>query len=123
VDTSKLTLSLTGGGVVYQPLTRVRQGLFRFAVAALPRDLGNALTVDVAYSGVSLGTRTLPVGWDVWSANDPSVAAVGACNVGHGHRAGAGRTAPRADLALVVAAVAGVIARRRRRGGPRKQQA
>ena len=77
VDGSSLTLSLRGG-VVVQPLTQVRPGLWRFAVAGRPVDLASVITVDVAYAGVPLGAaRTLPVGYDAWSAADPSLGAAG----------------------------------------------
>jgi subtilisin family serine protease len=109
IDGSQLRLTLTGGGTVLAPLTQVRQGLFRFAVAALPRDLGGALVVDVTYAGVSLGERTLPVGWDTWSASDPSVGAVGACAATRGARA------PAAPIAALGACALAALARRRRR--------
>jgi subtilisin family serine protease len=106
IDGSKLAFSLAGGGITYQPITRVRQGLFRFALAGLPANLGETLTLDVTYAGMSLGQRVIPVGWDPWSAADPSVIAVGACSV---------RPEPRTRreaLAVVVALAAAASARR-----------
>lgn len=56
------------GGVVVQPLTKVRHGLFRFAVAGEKGAGGSALSVEVLYKGQSLGARELPIGTDVWTA-------------------------------------------------------
>lgn len=110
VDGSKLTLSLQGGKL-YQDRTRVRQGLFRFAVAGRPEDRGQSITVDVLYDGVSLGQRTLPVGWDVWSAEDPAaIATSGACSSA-GTRSG---SAPRGILPAALAGALALVRRRRR---------
>jgi subtilisin family serine protease len=117
IDGSKLAFSIQGGGAVYQALTQVKQGLFHFAVAGRPADLGATITLDVTYGGVSLGTRALPVGYDVWSATDTSMGAVGGCACmasGQG-----GRRTP-AALVLAALAVVAVAARgraRRRRCG------
>jgi subtilisin family serine protease len=113
IDGSKLALSVSGGGVVLQRITQVRQGLFRFALAGRPVDLGNEITIDVSYAGTSLGKRTLPVGWDNWSASDPEVTAVGACGVA---RAGAGADV-RGEIAVAGLAI---VALRRRRRRPRQ---
>src|SRR5205823_3307519 len=90
IDGSKLTLAVTGGAL-YQPLTKVRQGMWRFAVAGRPADAGHQLAVDVAYEGISLGARTIPVGTDAWTANDPANGAVGGactCEAGGARRGG-----------------------------------
>jgi hypothetical protein len=109
IDGSKLSFSLTGGGTTYQPVTRVGPGLFRFALAGRPQDLGSVITLDVAYGGSSLGQYAIPVGWDPWSATDPSVTAVGACAL----------TRPRASTSFgslgIAVALTAATARRRRR--------
>ena len=82
IDGSKLTLAPLQVGIVVEPLTEIRPGLYRFAVAARPEEVGGIVTVDVLYSGVSLGKRTLPVGLDYWRASDPTLTAVsGACSL------------------------------------------
>jgi subtilisin family serine protease len=122
IDGSRLSLlPLRGGGTVYQALTKVRPGLFRFAVAGRPADLGGTITVDVTYTDAmghtnSLGQRTLPVGDDVWLANDGTVGAVGGCAW-----SGAGPRGGPAALALAAFAAAAGAARgraRRRRARP-----
>jgi subtilisin family serine protease len=114
IDGTALALSLRGG-TVYQPMTRVRPGLWRFAVAGEPADLDSDLVVDVTYAGTSIGgARTLPVGYDKLSADDPSVGAVsGACTCEAAGRSGS--SGGPALLALAGAALAGGAARRRRR--------
>lgn len=110
IDGSKLTLSVTGGAL-YQPLVKVRQGMWRFAVAGRAGEAGGTLTVDVAYAGASLGARSLPIGDDAWTANDRSLDAVGgacACEA-------AGRSAGDRAAALCGLAALGLAVRRRRR--------
>ena len=114
VDGSELTLSLQGGAV-YQPLTRVRQGLWRFAVAGRPVDRGGPLVVDVTYGGGSLGQQTLPVGYDAWTAADPTIGATGACACTEAGSRVPGRWPGQAALALAVVAAVGVSRRRARR--------
>jgi subtilisin family serine protease len=110
IDGSKLSFSLARGGTTYQPIARVRQGLFRFAIAGLPRDLGETITLDVSYAGQSLGQSAIPVGWDPWSATDPSVTAVGACAVN------ADPPVPPTGTAVAMTLAAALTAVRRRRG-------
>ena len=69
------------GGLVVEPLTRVRAGLWRFSVSAPRGSGGTDLTVDVRYRGQSLGQRTLPIGVDAWAAGS-GAQAVGGCRVG-----------------------------------------
>ena len=108
VDGSKLTLSVNGGAT-YQTLTKVRQGMWRFAVAGNKGDLGGRIAIDVAYDGVSLGASILPVGTDPWTATDTSLSASsGACASAAGRSGGAGVGA------LLAAGVAILVARRRR---------
>ena len=108
LDGGPLAISLQGAATLVQPITRVRPGLFRFAVAARPQALGESISVEVLYGAASLGARTLPVGFDVWSASDPTVVATsGACAFpGAGARHGPG--------GLAFAALAFAASRRRR---------
>jgi subtilisin family serine protease len=96
LDGTKLALSVSGG-VQIAPPTRVRHGMWRFAVAALRGSVGTTLKVEVFYDGASLGARELPVGTDVWSANGTVEATSAACSCEaagpsgvHGHDALAG---------------------------------
>ncbi len=72
------------GGLVVEPLARVRAGLWRFAVSAPRGSGGTSLTVDVRYRGSSLGQRTLPVAVDAWVAT-AGVRTVGGCGFGRAH--------------------------------------
>lgn len=111
IDGSKLAVTIEGA-TTYQPLTRVRQGLWRFAFAGKEGDLGGVVHVDVSYDGVSLGAHTLPVGLDSWSSNDHAVgAASGACASGARTAGGAGALAAAFGLAA-----AALFTRRRRNG-------
>jgi subtilisin family serine protease len=103
IDGSKLALR-ADGGALYQPLTRVQPGLWRFAVAGKDGDVGGQIKVDVTYAGMSLGVTTLPVGDDVWSANDRDVGAIGGACASPAGRAGTGSGAALAVAALVLAA-------------------
>ena len=105
---TQLSLAVENG-VVARPLVKVRHGLFRFAVAGAAGHVGESMTVDVKYDGDSLGTRTLPIGTDVWTTNGV-VDAVGGCAIG--------RAAPPAGWAgglAVTCGLAAVLARRRYR--------
>jgi len=79
ISAGRLTVRVTGGIVIDAP-TKVRAGLFRFAVAAPRGSGGSEATVEVLYEGQSLGVRTLPIGVDVWAASG-GVKAVGACAI------------------------------------------
>ncbi|APR87419.1 Ser-type protease [Minicystis rosea] len=109
IDGSKLTVSVDGG-VLYQPLTKVRQGMWRFAFTGKEGDTGGQITVDVAYAGVSMGTTTLVVGNDVWAGTDPRIGTTsGACaSSSTGRTGGAGA----ASMALITAAA--LFVRRRK---------
>lgn len=110
VDGSRLALAVSGGAVV-QPLVKVRQGMWRFAVAGRSGDIGGTITVDVTYDGVSLGESTLPVGTDVWTADDQALAATsGACASLPVRRGGAA-----AGAAVLLAALGLCLQRRRAR--------
>jgi hypothetical protein len=106
----KLTIDVRGG-VVHAPLTKVRYGLWRFAVAAPRGTSGTTMTVDVRYDGASLGVRSLPVGSDVWLASgEPSQATSAGCSC---DVAGRGAGGPLGGLAG--GGVIAALARRRRR--------
>lgn len=76
LDGTRLELEVEGG-VVLEPLTKIRPGMWRFSIAGQPGSGGKTLRVDVTYDGVSLcaspraeacSARTLPIGVDVWAA-------------------------------------------------------
>jgi hypothetical protein len=76
---TELELSVKGG-IVVQPIARVRQGLFRFAVAGARGTGGKKIWVDVTYGGVSIGPpRELPIGEDAWRSNGIMDATSGGC--------------------------------------------
>jgi hypothetical protein len=89
---TKLELKV-GGGLVVQPLVKVRHGLFRFAVAGDRGKGGSSMTVEVLYDGKSLGARTLAIGTDVWTAGSSGLDAVGgiSCGVSGGREGGFGK--------------------------------
>jgi subtilisin family serine protease len=99
-------------GVLHTPLSKVRHGLWRFAVAGTSGTSGQSMEIDVTYAGQSIWTpRSLPIGNDAWGA-DEGVDAIGgtcACRTG-GAAVPTGRVG---WLALVVPAV--IAAARRRR--------
>lgn len=108
-------------GVVLQPLTKVRHGLYRFAVAGDAGHAGEAITIDVRYDGKSLGARTLPIENDIWMSTD-AMDAVGGCSVDSGSPRGGGSAFAWGAGALAVGLG---LARRRRatsaRGGRRRR--
>ncbi|MDI1432420.1 S8 family serine peptidase [Polyangium sorediatum] len=76
---TELELSVTGG-VIVQPITKVRHGLFRFAVAGERGRAGSKLIVDVRYAGRSIESpRELAIGEDVWRSNGTLDATSGGC--------------------------------------------
>jgi hypothetical protein len=79
VEGKLLTVTVKNGELV-RPLVKVRHGLFRFAFAGAEGHVGESVTLDVRYGGVSLGVRTLPIGTDVWTA-DGAIDAVGGCAI------------------------------------------
>src|SRR5262249_10824614 len=106
LDGSELAVNLKNG-VLLQSITKVRAGLFRFAIAGDKGTGGANLDVDVTYAGVSLGTRELPIGIDAWETNRGIDGISGAC-----HCRAAGRSAgdePWFGAAIVI----GVAALRR----------
>jgi subtilisin family serine protease len=109
LDGNRLALSVEGG-VVVQPVTRIRPGMWRFAVAGTADGLSEALVVDVIYDGASLGVQTLPIGTDIWNA-DAMIHAVGGCASSPAGLRGAGA----ASAVAALAALALVAARARRR--------
>lgn len=113
IDGQKLALTVKGG-VVVQPLVKIRHGMWRFAVAGEPGSNGRALTVDVTYAGASLGAQTLPIGSDVWNA-DGLIRSAGGCALSPIGSASGLRGAPGASFAGIALAVA-VVARMKLRG-------
>jgi subtilisin family serine protease len=114
LDGSLLELEVEGG-VVTQPITKIRHGLFRFSVAGEKGRGGTEITVRLAYDGQPLGTRVIPIGMDVWSANG-GVSAVGGCWVsGEGVGAGWPLRGGLAGASAIVAAAVLAAARRRAR--------
>lgn len=97
LDGTSLTLDVQNG-VVLQPLRKIRHGLWRFAVAGEEGKNGQEMTIDVRYAGKPLGTRTLPIGNDIWSPGEP-LGAAGGCSI-----AGAPQRAPRPAWAWLAAA-------------------
>ena len=83
----RLSLHVDDGEIV-EPLTLVRAGMWRFAVAAASGSGGEVLRVDVRYGGVSLGVKALPVGADVWVAQSGVVARGSGCGLAQGRPVG-----------------------------------
>jgi subtilisin family serine protease len=113
---TKLEVRVNGGALV-QPVTKVRHGLFRFAIAGERGTGGSLMTVEVLYDGKSLGMQELPIGTDNWTAAS-GVDAVG----GYSCRAAGARIggANSGSLSLggaigVFGALTGVAFARRRR--------
>ncbi|MDI1447097.1 S8 family serine peptidase [Polyangium sp. 6x1] len=76
---TELELSVTNG-VILQPITKVRHGLFRFAVAGESGRAGSKMIVDVRYAGRSIESpRELSIGEDVWRSNGTFDATSGGC--------------------------------------------
>jgi len=109
LDGTLLAISVHNGQV-YQPVTKVRHGLFQFALTASPGTSGKELGLDVTYAGQSLGARTLPIGTDAWSGRQDLDAGSGACSC---RQAGEG-SSDRGGLGFAVVAGAGLWFRRRR---------
>jgi hypothetical protein len=108
-----LELSVAGG-VVVQPLTKVRRGLFRFAVAGARGSGGTTMTVDVLYEGRSIGgLRKLPIGEDLWRANGTVDATSGGCAWPTSSDKSSAAGAPLGGL--LFSALAGLARRRRAR--------
>jgi MYXO-CTERM domain-containing protein len=78
LDGTSLAVGVKNGALV-RPLTKVRHGLFRFAVAGNLGAVGEAVEVDVTYAGASLGKRSLPIGTDIWTT-DGVVDATAGCS-------------------------------------------
>jgi hypothetical protein len=96
---------------VLSPLRKIRHGLWRFSVAGAEGTNGQEMTIDVRYAGESLGVKTLSIGNDIWSPDEP-VGAVGGCSIEVApRRAGGWSWLAAAGIAAVISARA---ARRRR---------
>jgi MYXO-CTERM domain-containing protein len=111
---------------VLQPPTKVRHGLFRFAVAGARGAGGTEMTLDLSYDGVTLcssagaqqpcAPRVLPIGGDVWTADGGAEGVGGGCTCS---AAGTSRRPPLGGVATLVAMAA--LVWRRRRSGRRAQ--
>jgi subtilisin family serine protease len=115
---SQLDVSVTGG-VLVQPVTKVKNGLFRFAVAGEPGSAGTKMTVDVRYAGRSIETpRELPIGEDIWRANGTFGATSGGCGLPDASTSSrSGPLGPTIGVAL-----AGVVGLARRKRSSAKKQ-
>jgi subtilisin family serine protease len=111
VDPARVSLAVERG-VVLTPPTRIRHGLFRFAVAGERGSGGAEMRVDVRVDGASLGERSVPIGVDVWTTRGGVDAIGGGCSC---EAAGAAPSRWGARSALAVAAFALAVARRRGR--------
>jgi hypothetical protein len=108
LDGTLLSVVVKNGAIV-RPLVKVRHGLFRFAVAGAAGHVGEALTLEVRYGEGSLGSRTLPIGTDVWTT-DGVVDAVGGCAIVRD----ATPTGGASGLVLAGGVVIGIVIARRR---------
>lgn len=80
LDGTELALDVKGGGVITQPLTKVRHGMWRFAVAGARGSGGSSMILSVTYAGQPLGEpRTIPIGVDAWAATSGARAMGGGC--------------------------------------------
>ena len=97
LDEKKISVLVDGGRVV-SGATRVRHGLFRFAVAGEAGSGGTTMRIEVLYDGVPIGTaKELPIGADPWiDSSAPTVE--GGCTIGD---AGSERAPGYAGLAAV----------------------
>jgi MYXO-CTERM domain-containing protein len=111
IDPARIALDVENG-VVLTPPTRVRHGLFRFAVAGARGAGGGELRLGVRYGGASLGTRALPIGVDVWSTRGGVDALGGGCSC----EAAGGARGPAPVGAIVALGLAVALVRRRRAG-------
>jgi hypothetical protein len=117
LDGTALYLAVQGG-VITQPLTKVRHGLFRFSVAGEKGSGGSTITVDVTYDGLSIGQeRVLPISTDVWTINGGVDATSGGCSCRPADAEQASRKPPALSAACVGIALGGLRRRRRRRKG------
>jgi subtilisin family serine protease len=112
---TELELSVTGG-IVVQPLTKVRHGLFRFAVAGEPGRAGTKMTVDVRYAGRSIETaRELPIGEDIWRANGTLDATSGGCSWPEAEKTTSRNDGPLGTTIAAAAVGIGLVRRRSRK--------
>lgn len=107
-DPRRLTLEVSGAEIV-EPLLRIAPGLQRFAFAAPVESGGSRVRVTLAFDGVALVERELPV------AVDPG-ARVGLAAPSGGCAFTRVRSRPTTLLALLGAALFAAGCRRRRRG-------
>ncbi len=105
------------GGAVISSVTKVRHGLFRFAVAGLPGGGGTAMRVRVTYDGVPIGDeKILPIAIDAYAVGAVPTTHGGCdCSTSPGRAVGSGGAV--LGLALALAA-AGRSRSRARRASP-----
>lgn len=112
LDGNLITLSVDGG-VVDEPVHKVRHGLFRFAVRAGDGDKKKDLKIVALYDGAELGNLSLPIGRDPWlGGKDPE--ATGGCDCALAPSSPGDRFG--GTLAAVVLGVFFVVRRRSARG-------
>jgi hypothetical protein len=120
-DESRLTLRVSGEGVIAEPLTRVASGLYRFALGAKEGTGSRVMDLAVEIDGVPIGEtgsrlsgqRLVPIGADRWIASG-SARAYGGCSIERSSVAPES-TPSRAWATTVVAAALFAIRRFRRR--------
>jgi len=86
-DEHRLSLTVSGEGIVQKPLSRVAAGLWAFEVRGQPSTGARSMQIDVRLDGVAIGApvsrlsghRSLPIGADRWIAVG-SVRAYGGCS-------------------------------------------
>jgi subtilisin family serine protease len=116
LDGTLLGVEIDGGALITS-VTKVRHGLFRFAVAGLPGQGGSTMRVRVTYDGVPIGDeKLLPIAIDAYAAGSVSTAN-GGCDCGAS--AGSGSTGGGAALGVALGLC---LSRRRRAAGRRAQR-
>jgi subtilisin family serine protease len=99
-------------GVMVQPLSKIRQGMWQFAFSAPNGSGGTDLEVEVRYRGQLIGeARTLPIGTDEWQAGGAIAAEGGGCACGLAERS----QTPAGATFVTGLALLGIARRRRRR--------
>src|SRR5262249_2315666 len=79
LDGTKLSVSAEGG-VLVEPLRKVRHGMFRFAFAGSEGTGGQTIRVAVRYAGQLIGQeQSIPIGADSWQARGAIGAEGGGC--------------------------------------------
>ncbi len=114
LDGKKLSILVDGGKIV-KTLTKVRHGLFRFAVAGEQGAGGTKMQVRVLYDGAQIGdAKVLEIAADPF-IDTAAPKAVGGCAIGAGTSGGGTSGERGAGSAFVVALTLAAGARRRAR--------